>query len=143
MFRFAPGRLVPAAFAEWRGFNWAGRQAGEEWGNPDPGQNRRKAEEGLGGGWGAPFLAWVSPNTGGGETFVLLVPHRGGRAGRKQDRAPLSVRIHHYLFWLEIDGGKWLGEVRFSLPNRRRGRKGPEALPPAHLHFKQPVCFIC
>lgn len=30
-------------------------------GNPDPGQDRGKAEEGLGGGWGAPFLAWVSP----------------------------------------------------------------------------------
>lgn len=134
---------MPAAFAELREFNWAGRQAGEELGSPGPGPDRGKAEGDPGGGWGAPFLAWVSADTGRWETFVLLVPHRGGRAGRTQAQAPLSVRIHHDLFWLEIDGGKWLGEVRFSLPHGQQGRKGPEALPTAHLHFKQPVCFIC
>lgn len=78
-----------------------------------------------------------SPDTGTEQTFPP-----GSSILVEKDLAPLSFGISRYLFLLAVDLGKWLGEVRFSLPNRQWGRKGPEALSPAHLHFKQPVCFI-
>lgn len=135
-------RLLWAA-DRWRGTHWAGRRVGQLRGRQKQRQRERRepeGTEGTGPGEGKPAEA-AFPHSGAGQTcpLVSLILVRG--VGTRPSTS-LSFRISHYPFWLAVDGGKWPGEVRFSLLKRQRGRKGPEVLLPARLHFKQPVCFI-
>lgn len=78
-------------------------------------------------------------------TFASPVPEekRRRQGESKQDRSASHLGQQPLSFLVKRRQRKRPGERRFSLANgQARGSGGQAALPTAHLHFKQPVCFI-